>query len=70
MPTLTKKGISPTEVIRYAKCQICKSEYTFKHGEPGVTFVSDQRDGNFYSFKCQVCGEQVTVDSLGNSKSC
>lgn len=52
---LIKRGIDPKAVKRYAKCYNCKSEYEFLPSDPEVTLMHDMREGDYYTFICQVC---------------
>ena len=56
---LIKRGVDPKTAIRHATCSYCKSEYEFTLSDPEVKYTYDQRDGDFYSFPCQVCKNTI-----------
>ena len=62
---LTKRGVSPVDVIKTATCTTCKSEYKFTLRDPEIkNSYADQRDQRERSYKyfiCQVCQSSVIV---------
>lgn len=58
---ITKRGTAPKEKSHKAKCGTCKTEMRFKRNSPGVTLAFDQRDGDFFTFLCPVCGAIVNT---------
>jgi len=56
-----KRGQKPEERIYRATCNNCKSVLEFTAGE--AKYNSDQRDGDFSSVDCPVCGSNVTVQT-------
>lgn len=61
MVKIIKRGLIPEERIHYVTCRHCRSELSFNEGEANRT--SDQRDGDFFTIKCPVCGRSVTKDA-------
>lgn len=55
---IIKKGILPKERMHRAKCYNCKTEIEFKEEE--AVIIYDQRDGNYLSITCPVCGSNIT----------
>jgi RNase P subunit RPR2 len=55
---LVRRGVIPEEKIYRTTCNNCKSVYEYKAGE--VKRVNDQRDGDYLTFPCEVCGCEVT----------
>jgi RNase P subunit RPR2 len=51
---ILKRGIIPAERIWRGTCQNCKSEFEALEKELKITH--DQRDGDYASAKCEVCG--------------
>ncbi len=58
---IIKRGERPGDKIYEAECSHCKTEYRFQKADAKLNF--DQRGGDFLSFRCKVCGEQVTKDA-------
>jgi len=54
---IIKQGTPPSEKVYEAECRKCKSVFRFKQLEGKITY--DQRDGDFITVKCPVCGESV-----------
>ena len=52
------KGIPPEEKPIRLICDHCKSELEFLMKEAKIHY--DQRDGNFFSIECPVCGFVIT----------
>ena len=52
-----KEGFIPEEYIYQATCNHCKTEIEFAAKEAKRT--NDQRDGDFYTVKCPLCGREV-----------
>ena len=58
MITVIKRGVPKDEVPLQVDCRRCESILQFRPVD--VERVFDQRDGDFYTFKCPVCGRAVT----------
>ena len=56
---LIKKGDDPKKLYAYFQCGHCNSEYKAQKCDGKATY--DQRDGNFITFKCEVCREMINV---------
>lgn len=56
---IVKRGQLPGDEVHECTCRNCRSVLRFKAGD--VARVFDQRDGDFYRFKCPVCEQDVTV---------
>lgn len=54
------KGKVPEEEVYRTTCYHCRSVYEYKAKE--VKRVNDQRDGDYFTFDCQLCGKQLTQD--------
>lgn len=57
---ILKQGIDPKTVSKEVTCYNCDTVYEVKRAE--MKYNSDQRDGGYYSFDCEICGKQVTVN--------
>ena len=51
---ILKKGNKPEDRVYRNTCSNCRSELEFFAHE--TQLVSDQRDGNYFTIKCPVCG--------------
>jgi hypothetical protein len=56
---IIERGTLPTERQHEIRCRNCKTLFRFKCHE--ATYVPDERDGDFLSINCPVCGDQCTV---------
>lgn len=56
---LLQRGIPPQETKAEFRCLHCKSLYEAKRSEG--TYHSDQREGDYVSFTCQVCRSPIHV---------
>ena len=61
---LVKRGTDPKHAVRHARCTHCKSEYEFTAADKEVRYHSDQREGSYYSFKCEVCCREVYANAI------
>ena len=57
---ILKRGIPPAEMIYRVKCRQCNSELEFARAEAQLT--NDQRDGDYLTVICPVCGGAPTID--------
>lgn len=56
---IIEQGVNPEEKTYEAECRTCKTKYRLKKGD--ARYNSDQKDGDYLSFRCKVCPEIVTV---------
>jgi len=63
MVEIIKKGTPPAEQEYTATCRNCESVLRFKRGE--AKFTGDQRDGDFLTITCPVCGTYVYHHPVG-----
>ncbi len=56
---IIKKGQPKNEKIYNATCRSCDTQIRFQRKEAKETF--DQRDGNFLTVKCPVCGDSIHI---------
>jgi RNase P subunit RPR2 len=56
---ITKVGSRPEDKEYRASCRNCKSEVEFRRNE--AEYISDQRDGDFLSVRCPICGNLIAV---------
>lgn len=63
-----KKGKNKTPwANRKVTCQSCDAQIKLEASDT-IQFIPDQRDGDYYMFKCPECGRNVTIQaSLFNS---
>lgn len=54
------KGTDPATKPVLAQCRRCNTQVEFMPNE--ATYVSDQRDGDFYSVDCPVCNNEITAN--------
>jgi hypothetical protein len=54
------RGPTPADDVFNVKCRTCHSDIRFLRGDGTLTF--DQRDGDFLSIFCPVCGSTITAD--------
>lgn len=54
----------PEDTPKQTTCSTCKS--TLEYTSADVKHNSDQRDGDFDTFNCPVCRNQITVPCTGN----
>lgn len=54
------RGKPPGEKVINSTCSNCKTVFRYKESEGKITY--DQRDGNFISIACPVCGNAVNTD--------
>ncbi len=54
---IIKRGTPPQEREYEATCRNCRTEVRFQQSEGTVTY--DQRDGDFVTVKCPVCGQPI-----------
>jgi RNase P subunit RPR2 len=52
-----ERGELPEDRPYEATCNRCRSKLRFLRGD--AQFTADQRDGDFLTVKCPVCGESV-----------
>ena len=52
-----ERGSPPSEKVYETHCNGCHSKLRFKRSD--AQFTSDQRDGDFLSIACPVCGRNV-----------
>ena len=52
------RGIAPSERTHEATCSTCQTKIRFQQHE--AKYNSDQRDGDYLSIKCPVCGHNIT----------
>ena len=57
---ILKKGELPQEKQADFNCNNCGSELRAKISEGKITY--DQRDGDYVTFVCPVCGQNIYVD--------
>lgn len=53
------RGERPEEKVYRATCWRCKTQVEFQRGE--ARYHSDQRDGDYLSVTCPVCGGAITA---------
>lgn len=58
MVRIIKEGREPDTKPVVATCSRCSTVFEFF--PPEAQYVSDQRDGDFYSIDCPVCKREVT----------
>lgn len=58
---ILNKGKRPNEQQAKGQCSTCNTSVKFKRKE--ATFVSDQRDGDYYEIPCPRCENKITVSS-------
>lgn len=61
---ITRPGKPPETVAIHVDCLYCGAGIEFLPKE--VERISDQRDGDYYSFKCPCCGQNVTKNVRAN----
>ncbi len=54
---ILKRGVKPEDQFYLGTCHKCGTEVKFQRSEGVVT--QDQRDGNFISVNCPVCGNKI-----------
>lgn len=54
---ILKRGKLPEDKTYEARCNHCKTEIRFQQREGHITH--DQRDGDFITVNCPVCGNKV-----------
>lgn len=54
---IIKQGIPAEEKKHRGQCSRCETQVEFYRKEGTVTY--DQRDGNFVTVKCPVCGHPI-----------
>ena len=54
---ILKRGTRPAESIHTGTCCTCNTEVEFARSEGKITY--DQRDGDFVTVKCPVCGSSI-----------
>jgi RNase P subunit RPR2 len=54
---ILKEGKRPEDTVHRGTCNRCNTEFEFVRSEGTVT--NDQRDGDFVSVDCPVCGSRV-----------
>ena len=63
---ILQRGTPPAEAVHTGICHTCNTEVEFARSEGKITY--DQRDGDFVTVKCPVCGasihSQITYGSL------
>ena len=52
------KGTPPSARVHEATCNTCKTQIRFKQYE--AKYHSDQREGDYLSIGCPVCGHSIT----------
>ncbi|QRE00193.1 hypothetical protein [Burkholderia phage BCSR5] len=57
MATVLHRGVKPSEKKHKVTCDSCNSVIEYQQHEGKVTY--DQRDGNFITFKCEVCDSNI-----------
>jgi ribosomal protein S27E len=63
---VVNRGHLPENDVFNVQCHTCKSDIRFLRSDGKLTF--DQRDGDFLTIACPVCGNSVTADvKLGKS---
>lgn len=60
MPEILERGQNPEEKEYLVTCGHCKSRLLYKKFEGKPSY--DQRDGDFITFICPVCGNPIYVD--------
>lgn len=61
---LIERGIDPKHVLRRETCNKCKSVYEFTLADKEVKRTCTVRDGDVYSFPCQVCENTIYPSTL------
>ena len=56
---VTKHGALPDHDVFAGTCYRCKTEVEFERVDARLT--SDQRDGDYLSVDCPVCGDAINV---------
>ena len=54
---IIKRGKKPEDTVNRGTCNRCRTEVEFRRSEGEVTH--DQRDGDFVSVDCPVCGHKI-----------
>lgn len=57
---IIKRGFIPENYVFQATCGHCKTEVEFEANEAKRT--NDQREGDFLTVKCPLCGRDIHVD--------
>lgn len=56
---IIEQGQIPEEKTYQCTCRNCKTVFEFKKYE--ARYVSDQRDGDFLTISCPICGREANV---------
>lgn len=51
------RGVEPRKIVYDGTCSHCKTRVRFEQWEGIITY--DQRDGDFISVTCPVCGRKI-----------
>ena len=62
---IIERGSLPENDVFDAQCWKCRSKLRFLRSDAKLT--SDQRDGDFLTVECPVCGEPVTMGAQRRS---
>ena len=55
---ILREGKRPENKLYQVECRECKTEFEFVRSEATLTF--DNRDGDFLTIGCPLCGKPVT----------